>query len=41
MFHRFPMHYARVSPWVFFLWLLTVVIAAGVVILAFDGGVVR
>lgn len=41
MLHRFPMRYTRVSPWVFLLWLLTVVITAGLVILALDGGVVR
>lgn len=41
MLHRFPARTVSVSPWVFFVWLVTVVIAGVLVILSADGGLIR
>ena len=41
MLQRFPTRYARVSPWVFFVWLVTVVIAGMLVIFAENGAMGR
>lgn len=41
MLHRYPTRTVRVSPWVFFVWLVTVVIAGVLVILSADGGLVQ
>ncbi len=41
MLQRFPVRTLRVSPWVFFVWLITVVIAGVLVILSADGALIR
>jgi hypothetical protein len=41
MFQRFPMRTVRVSPWVFFVWLVTVIVAGVLLVLSADGGSIR